>query len=256
MFIDTHAHLDFPQYEGDVDEVITRAKEAHLSQIITISLSNEAIDKNTRLQEKCSGYIFQAAGLHPHDAKDFSEEYYQTIKKMAERKEIIAIGEIGLDYFIKESPEDIQREVFRKFLRLAIDLAMPVIIHSRDASEDMVRILKEEGELGLKGVLHCFSGDLALEDAALSLGLHLSYTGNLTFPKAENIRDSVKRVPLDRIMIETDSPFLAPQAFRGKRNEPAYVAEVAKKIAEIKGVSIDEVANQTSLNAKELFSLK
>src|SRR3989339_913711 len=250
MYIDTHAHLTFPEFKDDLDQVIARAKEAGVEAIINISLGKEALEQSLKIAEKYPNYIFTAFGLHPHEAKDCTDEIFETTKKLAKEKKIVAIGEMGLDYFYKHSPIDQQQEVFRKFLRLAQELTLPAIIHIRDASSDAIKILKQENKGGLKGVLHCFGGDMELGQVALDLGLLVSFTGTITFPKANQVREAAQQIPLDKIMIETDCPFLAPQTFRGKRNEPAFVVEVAKKIAEIKGISLEAVAAQTTLNAK------
>ncbi len=255
MLIDTHAHLTFPEYKIDLPEVIKRAKEANLEAIINIALDDEAIKNSLRIAEEYPGYVFTAAGLHPHDASEWNEKTPQRIQQLAKENKIVAIGETGLDYHYKLSPIEKQKEVFAKCLHLAQELDLPAVIHSREASRDTTLIIHEENKGKLKGVLHCFGGDMGLGREALALGLLISFTGNITFPKADKIRNAAKEIPLDRIMIETDCPFLAPQAFRGKRNEPAYVVKVAEQIAEVKGISIEEVALQTTENAKRLFGL-
>ena len=255
MYIDTHAHLTFPEYKLDLPEVIKKAKDANLEAIINIALDDEALASSLKIAEKYPGYVFNAYGLHPHDASEWKEEIAQKAKLLAKEKKIIAIGEMGLDYHYKLSTIDEQKEVFRKCLQLAQELDLPAVIHSREASKDTMLLIHEENQGSLKGVLHCFGEDMVLGREALDLGLLISFTGNITFKKAEQVRNAAKEIPLDRIMIETDSPFLAPQAFRGKRNEPAYVIEVAKQIAEVKGISIEEVARQTTENAKKFFKI-
>lgn len=255
MFIDTHAHLTFPEYQIDLPEVIKRAKEANLEAIINIALDDAAIRSSLRIAEEYPGYIFNAAGLHPQDASEWNEEIPQKIRELAKDKKIIAIGETGLDYHYKLSPLEKQKEVFRKFLQLSQELNLPAVIHSREASKDIMLIIHEENQGKLKGVLHCFSGDMDLAKEALDIGLLISFTGNITFPKADEIRNAAKEIPLDRIMIETDCPFLSPQAFRGKRNEPAYVVKIAEQIAEVKGITLEEVAAQTTKNAKRFFRI-
>ena len=255
MFIDTHSHLTFPEFSNDLADVIHRAKEAKLEAIINIALGDEAIKQSLKISQDYPDYVFMAAGLHPHEAKDWSDAYEKTLRQLAQEKKIIALGEMGLDYFYKHSPIEDQKEVFRLSLRLAQELNLPAIIHSRDAAKDTVQILQEESQGSLKGVLHCFAGDMELAKAALDQGLLFSFTGNITFPKAQKIRDAAKEIPIDRIMVETDCPFLAPQAFRGKRNEPAYVVKVAEQIAEIKSLSVEEVALKTMQNARTLFNL-
>jgi TatD DNase family protein len=255
MYIDTHAHLTFPEFEIDLPEIIRRAKEAKIEAIINIALDDAALKKSAAIGDENPGYIFTAAGIHPHEASGWKESDYQKFKDLAKERKIIAIGETGLDYHYQLSPPDQQQTVFRRFLQLAQELGLPAVIHSREAAEDTINILREENRGKLKAVLHCFAGNMNLGKAALDMGLYFSFTGNLTFPKAEKIRQAVKELPLNRILIETDCPFLAPRAFRGKRNEPAYVVEVAQKIAEIKSLTVEEVAITTTKNAKQLFNV-
>lgn len=255
MFIDTHAHLTFPEYQIDLPEVIKRAKEANLEAIINIALDDAAIRSSLRIAEEYPGYIFNAAGLHPQDASEWKNDIPQKVRDLTKENKIIAIGETGLDYHYKLSPIEKQKEVFRKFLQLSQELDLPAVIHSREASKDTLLIIHEENQGELKGVLHCFGGDMDLAREALEIGLLISFTGNITFPKADKIRNAAKEIPLDRIMIETDCPFLAPQAYRGKRNEPAYVVKVAEQIAEAKGITLEEVAAQTTKNAKRFFRI-
>ena len=255
MFIDTHAHLTFPEYKIDLPEVIQRAKEADLEAIIDIALDDEAIRTSLRYAQDYPGYVFTAAGLHPHDASEWTDDIPDKLRGLAKEKKIVAIGEMGLDYHYKLSPIEKQQETFRIFLGLAQELDLPAVIHSRDASKDTMRIIHEENQGKLKGVLHCFSGDMELAKEALDIGLLISFTGNITFPKAHQVRNAAKEIPLDRIMIETDCPFLAPQAFRGKRNEPAYVVKVAEQIAEVRGSTVEEIASKTTENAKRFFRI-
>lgn len=255
MYIDTHAHLTFPEFALDLPDVIRRAKEANLEAIVNIALDDEALKKSLALSSEYPGYIFTAAGIHPQEAAQWQESDYQRFKEIARQHKLVAIGETGLDYHYKLSPVDRQQQVFRRFLELCQELDLPAVIHSRDAARDTLTILREENKGRLKGVLHCFAGDMELGQAALEMGLYISFTANITYPKADNLREAVKLIPLERTMIETDCPFLAPQAFRGTRNEPAYVVKVAEKIAEIKNISVAEVAKVTTENAKKLFGL-
>ncbi|MFC1571467.1 TatD family hydrolase [Candidatus Margulisiibacteriota bacterium] len=255
MFIDTHAHLTFPEYETDLPDVIRRAKDAKLQAIINIALDDEAIKKSLKIAKEHPDFIYTAAGLHPHEASQWSEKVNQNIRISGNQGKIIAIGEMGLDYHYKLSPIETQKEVFKKFLQLAQELDLPAVIHSREASKDTMLIIHEENQGKLKGVLHCFGGDMDLAREALEIGLLISFTGNCTFPKAHQVREAIKQIPLEKIMIETDCPFLAPQAFRGKRNEPAYVVKVAEQIAEAKGLSVEEIAKQTTKNAKNFFKI-
>jgi TatD DNase family protein len=256
MYIDTHAHLTFPEFALDLPDVIRRAKDANLEAIVNIALDEEALKKSLALSAEYPGYIFTAAGIHPQEANEYQESDYQKFKALAEQRRIVAIGETGLDYHYKLAPLEVQQAVFRRFLQLCQAVDLPAVIHSRDAAEDTIKIIREENRGKLKGVMHCFSGDNDLALRTLDLGLHISFTANITFPKAGNLREVVKVVPLEKIMIETDCPFLAPQAFRGKRNEPAYVVKVAEQIAEIKGLAAAEVASVTARSAKQLFLIR
>lgn len=255
MFIDTHAHLTFPEFKIDLPEAVQRAKDANLTAIINIALDDEAIKQSLKIAAEYPGFVFTAAGLHPHDAKTWTLEIAQQIRSLAQARKLIAVGEMGLDYHYKLSPIEQQKDVFRKSLRLAQELDLPAIIHSRDAAKDTMLLIHEENQGKLRGVLHCFGGDMQLAKEALDLGLLISFTANITFPKAIQVREVAKFIPLENIMIETDCPFLAPQIYRGKRNEPSYVVEVAKQIAEVKGLSIEEVAYQTTANAQRFFGM-
>jgi TatD DNase family protein len=255
MFIDTHAHLTFPEFKIDLPDVIKRAKAANLEAIINIALDEEALAASLKIAEQYPGYVFTAYGLHPQDASQWNNKIAEKTRELAKAKKIVAIGETGLDYHYKLSPLDQQKEVFRQSLRLAQEFDLPAIIHSRAASKDTMLIIHEENQGQLKGVLHCFSGELQLAEKALAIGLSISFTGNISYPKAHAVREAAKIVPLDKIMIETDCPFLAPQIYRGQRNEPAHVTEVVKQIAEIKGLSFEEVALKTTSNAQAVFRL-
>jgi len=255
MYIDTHAHLTFPEFQIDLPEVIARARETKVEAIINIALDDDAIIKSIKMAEEYPDFVYNAIGIHPHDASEWNENRHQQLRELAAKHKVVAIGETGLDYHYKLSPIEQQQMVFRKFLQLAQELDIPAVIHSREASNDTLTILREENRGKLKAVLHCFAGDMDLGKAALDLGLYISFTGNITFPKADNIRKAAKEIPLERIMVETDCPFLAPQVFRGKRNEPAYVVKVAEKIAEIKKLDTEEVAITTTKNARRLFKL-
>lgn len=255
MYIDTHAHLTFPEFESDLPAVVERAQKERLEAVINIALDDESLNRSLKLAGKYPGYIFIAAGIHPQDASQWNDGSDAYFKALAEKKSIVALGETGLDYHYKLSPEEQQQLIFRKFLQLGQEYDLPVIIHSREASRDTLTILREENRGNLRGVLHCFAGDMDLGQGALEMGFSISFTGNITFPKADKLREAVKSIPLDRIMIETDCPFLAPQQYRGQRNEPSYVVKVAEKIAELKGLKTEEVAITTTENARRLFSL-
>jgi TatD DNase family protein len=255
MYIDTHAHLTWPEFSTDFPQVIERAKAAGVEAIINIALDDEGTKRSLELSKTYPGYLYTAAGLHPHEASQWGEQSYTKFKKLALDHQLIALGEMGLDYHYKLSPVSDQQNAFRQELRLAQELGIPAIIHSREAAADTVAILREENQGNLKGVLHCFAGDQELIETGLELGLSFSFTGNITFPKAEKIRLAAKQIPLEQIMIETDCPFLAPPPYRGKRNEPAYVVKVAEKLAEIKELTVEKIAEITTANAKDFFKL-
>ncbi|MFC2075252.1 TatD family hydrolase [Bdellovibrionota bacterium] len=253
MFIDTHTHLDDKAFKEDLEDVILRAKEAEVLNLITVSAAPGSIELTMELVSRFEN-VYGAVGLHPHDAKHFSPHIEAAIHLGSKVKKIVAIGEIGLDYHYNFSPPEIQREVFKTQLKIAKEDGLPVIIHDREATEDLLKILEEEKPH--KGVIHCFTGDKAAAEKYLELGFHISFTGIITFPKAGALREVVKMVPMTRILLETDCPYLAPIPNRGKRNEPSFVKYTAESLAKIKGISLDEVAKKTTQNAKSLFGLK
>ena len=245
-----------PDFEADRSNVIQRATDAGVSHLITIGTDIEDSKRAIILAE---GYEFinAADGIHPHDVKDITDidNISDTIKKLASNKKVVALGETGLDYHYMHSPAEIQQEHFRLEINLAKSLGLPVIVHSREAKEDTLRILKEEKVEVTGGVLHCFSGDMDMAEKALNMGLYISFSGVITFQNAKKMPDIVKAIPLDRILIETDAPFLTPVPHRGKRNEPAYVKYMAEKIADIKGISLEELGRTITDNAARLFRL-
>lgn len=263
-FIDTHAHLDDPKFDSDRGDVIKRAREAGLGNIITVGCWN-GVDGFGALPDivKENDIFYLALGVHPHDAKDVADDTpYDEIRRIAVdlkdggRSRVVAVGETGLDYHYDNSPREVQQEVFRAQIRLARQLNLPLIIHSREADSDTMTILAEEGAGEIGGVFHCFSGGVEVAKNVLEMGFYLSFTGVVTFPKADSLREVVKRIPIEKILIETDCPYLAPIPYRGKRNEPAHVVETARRIAEVKGLSLGDVARITTLNAEDLFGLK
>ena len=255
--IDTHAHLDDPKFDNDRGDVIKRAMDAGIEYIITVGTwqKEKGLEHVTGLAGKYD-LIYAALGVHPHDAKDANDDVFDEIKKVSAHPKVIAIGETGLDYYYEHTPKDIQKAVFRKHIQIARELNLPLTIHTREAHNDTLDILAEEGARDIGGVLHCFSGSYEMARKCLDMGLYLSFTGVVTFPKATNIHEIVKKIPIERMLVETDCPYLAPEPYRGKRNEPTFVVETAKRIAEIKGVSFDDVARITTLNAKELFGIE
>ena len=250
MLIDTHAHLDFEQFDKDRDIVIKRAFSSGVERIINIGTNFEASKKSIELAEKYEN-IYASVSLHPIDVdeEDFSDEKFL---ELAKHPKVVAIGETGLDYY-HQSDKKKQKEVFEKLIEIAVILDKPIIIHSREADEDIISILKNSELPSKKGVIHCFGRDYNMAKKFLDFGFFISYTGNITYNPQR--RSSSKEVPLEKILVETDCPFMAPVPFRGQRNEPAYVRYVAEKIAEIKEISFNEVAEITSQNCFYLFSL-
>ncbi len=253
MLIDTHAHLDFDRFDKDREEVIQNAFDEGVKRIINVGADMQSSLNSAKMAKKYD-FIYATVGVHPHDAEDVTDADYQVLKKLARDEKVVAIGEIGLDYHYDNSPRKKQQEVFKRQLKLAKELKLPIAIHSRDAKDDTLAILREEGE-DLTGVMHCYAYDLSTAKEVINLGFYLAFGGVITFNNASNLRHVVKEVSLDRILIETDAPYLTPVPYRGKRNESKYVKEVAKKIAEIKGIELEEVEKVTTENAKRLFKL-
>lgn len=255
MLTDTHCHLDFPDYSGDLNEVLKRAKEAGVVFIVNVSSSLKAARDSLEIA-KSHDFVYSSVGLHPHEAENYSPEDISSIKSLAVNNKVVAIGECGLDYYRRHDTEK-QKRLFNSHIDIALSLGLPLIIHSRDSHQDMLAILKERfSSSKAKGVLHCFSGDETFLSGCLALGLCVSFTCNITYKKADALREMVKKAPLEKILLETDAPFLSPNQFRGRRNEPAYVRYLAQAIAEIKGVSFVEVAEETGKNARELFNIR
>ncbi len=256
MLIDSHVHLDDPRYDHDRDEVFRRAQAAGVEALITIgcdvTTSRAAVD----LAEAYPP-VFAAIGVHPHESKEIVEDWYEAFRSLSQRPKVVAYGEIGLDYHYDHSPREVQRQRFREQIQLARELRLPLVIHTREAQEDTVTILREEGAADVGGVFHCFSGDAWLARDALDLGFYLSFSGILTFNNATTLREIVKTVPLDRILVETDCPYLTPVPRRGTRNEPAFVQHVAQTLARtLTGShSFESIADATLQNAKRLFKI-
>jgi TatD DNase family protein len=254
--IDTHTHVDMPVYDIDRAEVIQRARDNGLAAFIAVGAHPESGRQTVELAQKYD-FIFASVGIHPHDVKDISERevdgVYKGLEDLARTPKVVAWGETGLDYYYEHSPRSVQRDHFRRQIQIARRLSLPLIIHSRDAGDDTIAILQEEkaGEIG--GVFHCFSGDEDLARKVLDLGFYLSFSGVITFKNAGPLLPVVKDVPLDRILVETDCPYLTPTPFRGKRNEPAHVRYVVDKVAEVKGVPPEEIDRVTTQNAMDLF---
>ena len=254
MLIDTHAHLSLPQFDKDRTEVIKRAHNAGIKHIITVGTDSDDCRKAVALAQK-HDFISAAVGIHPHDAKTINAETYSLLREFAADNNVVAIGEIGLDFYRNLSLRETQIHHFREQLRLAREVSLPVIIHDREAHQEVLNILQEEKAETVGGVIHCFSGNWEMARACLDMGFYLSIPGTITFKKSEEHHKLVRDLPLDRMLVETDCPFLAPHPFRGKRNEPAYVQYVAEAVAVIKGLERKTLAEITTRNAQKLFNL-
>ena len=263
VFVDSHAHLEMKQFDADRAAVLARAEDAGVEAILAIGSGTGpgSLDCAIQLagQHQC---MYATIGIHPHEAQLASDADFDEMAQLAKRPKVIAWGEIGLDYFYDHSPREVQRQVFVKQLRLAQAARLPVVIHCRpsdgseDAWEECLRLLREHwARSALGGILHCFTGTPAHAEQALDMGFMISFAGNLTFPKAQPIREAAKQVPLDRLLIETDSPFLAPVPHRGKRNEPSFVRETARQLGELRGLSTEAAGLETAKNFYRFFSL-
>jgi TatD DNase family protein len=254
-FIDSHAHLDFDQYDMDRPEMLERAKKARVENILQIAMgpSEEKIIQCYSLVKKIP-HMRMAVGIHPHDADHFNDDVYHLILTYASKEKVSAIGEIGLDYYYENSNRENQKKCFSQLMDLAIIMNLPISVHTRDAFDDTYALAKEKDVFQkVGGVIHCFTGTDEQALKFIELGAYISFSGVVTFKNTEELQKAVKAVPLSKMLIETDSPFLAPIPYRGKRNEPAYVVETAKTIAAIKGISLEEVAAATTTNARKLF---
>jgi TatD DNase family protein len=254
MLIDSHAHLEMKDFDRDRDRVIARAREAGVEYIVTVGTTLPDIEKALKIAEKNSS-VYVALGIHPHEVKDIGGGDYDALRRLAREKKVVAFGEIGLDFYRNHSPREVQLERFRELLRLGKELRLPIVIHDREAHEETLRILEEEKNGSWRGIFHCFSGDTEMARRVIQMGFYLSIPGTVTFGKSTVQQEVVRRIPLEKILLETDCPYLAPEPYRGKRNEPAFVRKTAEKVAELKGLSLEDVARITSLNAKLLFGV-
>ena len=263
MFVDSHAHLDGKQFDSDREQVIARAREAGVQTIVAIGNGDgpPTLDAGIQLAEQYP-FTYATIGIHPHEARLADDAAYQTMERLARHPKVIAWGEIGLDYYYDHSPRDTQKQVFSRQMELAAAAKLPIVIHNRpsdgsdNAWDDCLAMINQQwAPNGLRGILHCFTGNWGQAKRALDMGFMISFAGNLTFPKAQQIRDAALAVPLDRMLIETDCPYLAPVPHRGNRNEPSFVKETAGKLAELRGLSTEEVGEQTSRNFYNFFKL-
>jgi TatD DNase family protein len=254
MLVDSHCHLDFPDFASELDAVVERARAKEIGRIVTISTRVKRHAEVLAIAERFPD-VYCSVGTHPHHAKEEPEIGPEELLARTRHPKVVAIGEAGLDYYYDHSPREAQEKSFRAHIAAARETGLPLVIHSRDADADMAKILTEEtGKGAFPAILHCFTGGRDLAMAAIDLGLHISFTGILTFKNSQNLRDIAKELPADRIMVETDAPYLAPGPYRGKRNEPAYVVETAKVLAQVRGLSEAEIARQTTENFFRLFS--
>ena len=255
---DSHAHVDVSDFDADREAMLTRAQTAGVTTLLAIGNGPE-IEKLGAAVPYAEAYawIYAAAGIHPHEATHATEAHYEELNRLAKSPRLIAWGEIGLDYHYDHSPREMQANVFRRQLELARAAKRPIIIHCREAWPDTLQILERDWRSsGLGGIFHCFTGTLEEARQGLDMGFLVSFAGNVTYPKAQNLRDVARDIPLDRLLVETDSPFLAPQPHRGRRNEPAYVAEVARTIANVRDLPANQVAEVTSANFRRFFGLE
>jgi TatD DNase family protein len=255
--IDSHAHIDAPQFEEDREAMLGRARVAGVSTLLAIGTGPgpEKLDAALPLAE-AHDWIYTTVGIHPHEAREVTDAHLDELARLAKHPKVIAWGEIGLDYFYDHSPRDVQEHVFRDQMALAREARLPIIIHCRDAWADCLKLLEEVWRpAGLGGILHCFTSTLEDAKRGIDMGFLISFAGNSTYPKTQNLRDVAKALPLENILIETDSPYLAPQAYRGKRNEPAYVAEVARTLASVRDLPAEDFAARTAGNFRRFFHL-
>ena len=255
MLIDTHVHLNADQYEGEVDDVITRAKENGVEKFVVIGFDRKTIQRTMDLIEEYDE-VYGVIGWHPVDAIDCTDEDLEWIESLASHEKIVAIGEIGLDYHWDKSPKDVQESVFIKQIELAKRVNLPIVIHNRDAEEDAIRILEENDAKAVGGIMHSFhNGTDEQIDRVLEMGFYVSLAGVITFKNAKRPKEVAQYVPLNRLVVETDAPYLTPHPYRGKRNEPKLVRLVAEELAELRGISIEEVEKATTENAKRIYNI-
>ncbi len=257
MIVDSHTHVSDGRFDEDRLEVLERGRAEGVEAFVDIGCwpEHERRLASVRLAEEHPD-VWSVVGVHPHDVGSIGDDDLAHVRQLvAEHDRVVAVGETGLDYHYDHSPHDVQRRWFARFLELAGELDSPCVVHSRSADDDTVSVMREAGAADLQGVIHCFTGGPGLADAALELGWHIGFTGIVTFKRAENVIDAVRRCPLDRMLVETDAPYLAPIPHRGQRNEPAYLPRTVERIAQIKGVTVEEVAAATTANARRLFGL-
>ncbi|SDN57330.1 TatD DNase family protein [Fictibacillus solisalsi] len=251
---DTHAHLNAIQFEEDLEDVIQRALDEGISHIVVVGFDQPTIKGALKLADTYD-FIYAAVGWHPVDAVDMTPEDLQWIEKLADHPKVVAIGEMGLDYHWDKSPKDVQQRVFRQQIQLAKKVKLPIIIHNREATQDVVDILREEGAEEVGGIMHCYSGSLEVAKECIEMNFYISFGGPVTFKNAKKPKEVAKEIPIDRLLIETDCPYLSPHPLRGKRNEPSYVKYVAEAIAELREMPLEDLVKKTTENAKRLYQI-
>jgi TatD DNase family protein len=255
MFIDSHCHLSDNRFAADCAEVLSRARQSGVGIAINVS-SHLANSRDVQAAAEACDWMYATVGVHPHEASSWNDETSGALRQLARHPKVVAIGETGLDFHYDFSPREQQEHAFRQSIRLARELKLPLVIHDREADEMLLNVLREENASEVGGVVHCFTSDIETARAVLDLGFYIGFTGIITFPKSQDLREVVKFVPTERLLIETDAPYCAPVPHRGKRNEPAFVQYVAEKVAEVKGTLVEKVAQATTQNAKRLFRLE
>lgn len=254
MLFDTHVHLNSEKYNIDLDRVIERALEADVKLMAVVGFDEPSNARAIALAEQYE-FIYAVVGIHPSDARSATDESWPLLRAQLKHPKVVALGECGFDYYHDTSFNDIQREVFKKQLEIAKQMEMPIVVHMRDSIEDTYEMLSEHGR-GLSGVVHCYSGDVLMMHKFIDLGFYIGFDGPVTFKNAHAVHEVAKEVPIDKLVIETDGPYLTPAPYRGKRNEPAYVTYVAEKIAELKGISYEEVCEKTTENGLKMYNMK
>jgi TatD DNase family protein len=255
MLIDSHSHLEMPEFKKDLEEVIQRAKASGVEYIFTVGTEEKDWMRALEIAHSHPS-IYAILGVHPHNTKEIDDQTYSTLKQLCRNEKVKAYGEIGLDFYRNLSPRDVQLNRFWEQIELAKELRLPIVVHDREAHQETLEILKSEKAEECGGIIHCFSGDYRMAKECLEMGFYISIPGSITFKNAERFQEIIRRRPLESLLIETDAPFLAPVPFRGKRNEPSYIRYTAQKVAEIKNVSFEKVAEVTTENASRVFKLK
>jgi TatD DNase family protein len=254
MLIDSHAHLQRASFDKDREEAVSRAREVGVKYIVNIGFDVDGSRKAVELAKLCESF-YATVGIHPHNASQFNDDVLEELRMLSGHAKVVAIGEIGLDYYRNLSPRTAQKRAFEVQLLLAEELGLPIVVHDREAHSEVLEVLS--GFKGrIKGVMHCFSGSREIAERCIKYGFYISFAGSVTYPNSLRLQAIAKWIDLDKILLETDSPWLAPQEMRGKRNEPAFLPFIARKIAKLKGTSLDEIAEATTRNAKEIFQLK